>query len=629
MTYRILFFNIVISIFCSVYSPTMVAGMMMPNMQDFEKELAEANQIMEEYIAGLPPAEQEEFNRQVEQMTKMFESMSEDEFENFLTEMFADEPMMINEPNPFDFIQPEQEEVVGVALSTEDKKKAETALAILDDIIAQSNLFMVIVGSSSDLPNRINSWTQKGNIPHWNQGTDWESFKKELESFIQKLYRAEEQNPITKKYKYLLELIADEALYNNLIQLQTELKALVPTINIPEFNIQKLSAQSKKAIQSILSKYAECFNLLTIPKALDTLFEKYAPEEEKIRADEEAAIKRAQEAARMGRTPAAATEAGFEADSYGYGDYYGNYYGGYDPYSYGGGYGSNYYGGGYDYPDYGSYGGYDYGSGTGRTGGDSGGRGRGGSGGGTRTGAGRTDGERESEKDSDKKDRRSRAEQFIPNYEIERAIADIKSSLEDIKAALSDDEGNPTKLANLAQHITSEDDGVDIILAGATLPTIVDKRISTIINSLKKIHNKNLNPDDLAHYQKEINKFFDANKKELEGLYNSINTFESKTEEERKEAEEYAKMHPTAEKSKKIDITTLPKEKVWAYFGGSDDLVNEEAKIKKDITSKVSLFDIRDNIKKLFEDVKTFTTKTPPKAPVVQKEPAEKLTIPK
>ncbi|HLC06903.1 MAG TPA: hypothetical protein VJJ26_01820 [Candidatus Babeliales bacterium] len=585
--------------------------MTMPNMEDFEKELAEANKAIEEYVASLPPAEQAAFNQQVEEMSQMFENMSEDEFEKFLGEMFADEPMMM-EPNPFDIAQPiAQEEVVEVVLSAEDKKKVETALAILDDIITQSNLFMVIVNSSADLPNRINLWAKKGDITNWQNGSDWEVFKKELEIFIQKLYRAEEQDLTTKKYKYLLELIADEALYNNLIQLQKELKTLVPAINIPEFNIQKLSAQSKKAIKNILAKYTESFYLLTIPKALDTLFEKYAPEEEKIRAAEESATQRALEASRMTRTPAAHTEAGTEYEA-GYGDYYGGY--GYPDYGY-----SDYgYGSPYDHgytPDYGSYG-SDYGTGAGR-GGSGGGKSGGGATGG---GAGKTEGEKDSEETKETKDKKgkSRAEQFIPNYEVERAIADIKSNLEAIKAAFSDKEDNPTKLADLAKYI-KEDDSVDVILAGATLPTTVDKGISTIIKSLKKINDKKLNADDLAHYQKEINKFFDANKKELEGLRDSINTFEAPTKEEKEAAAAYAKKRPGAEQSKKTDIATLSKEKQWAYFGGGDDLLDEDNKLRKDITSKVSLFDIRNNIKKLFEDVKSFTTK---KAPVAKKEPA-------
>src|SRR6266404_4502099 len=291
MTYRRIFLHIMISVLCCIHCPIIIAAaapnkMNMSQMQDFERELEEANKAIEEYIGSLSPEEQAEFNKQVDEMSRMFENMNEDEFEKFLGEMFAEEPM--TEPNPFQEIQPvAASEIVEVALSAEDKKKVETALKVLDDIIKQSNLFMVLMGSSPELPNRITRWGAKGDISNWQAETNWDKFKLELEGFIQKLYKSQEQD-LSKQYKYLLNLIADEALYNNLIQLQTSLNSLVPTINLPEFGIQKLSTQSRKVIKDILAKYTESFYLLTIPKSLDDLFEKYAPEAEKIKAAEEA-----------------------------------------------------------------------------------------------------------------------------------------------------------------------------------------------------------------------------------------------------------------------------------------------------------------------------------------------------
>jgi hypothetical protein len=596
MTYRNIFFSLLLSVFCCVPSPVF-SGMMMPNMEDFEKELAEANRAIEEYVASLPQAEQDEFNRQVEEMSRMFENMSEDEFEQFLGEMFADDSMMM-EPNPFDTVQAIQpEEIVEVALSAEDKQKVETALAIIDDIIKQSNLFMVIINSSSDLPERVNTWAKKNDIPHWQTGTDWLKFKSELDTFIQKLYRSEEQDLTTRKYKYLLELIADEALYNNLIQLRTELNRLVPSIEIPEFGLEKLSSESKKTIKDILGKYTESFYLLEIPKTLDTLFEKYAPEEEKIRAAEEAATKRAQESARMTRTPASKTEAGYE--DMGYGDYYGGYDNYYSPY---GDYGD------YGYSPYDNYGyGNDYGYGN-----ESGSRsGSGKSGGGNAGGGGSSKEKGANEEESkDKKGKKPSKEQFTPNYELDKAVFSIKKDLEDIKSALSEtnpetEEERPTKLANLYEHITG-DEKIDEILAGYVLPRVVDKKISDISLALKKIDAKKLNQEDLAHYQKEVGKLFTDYKEDLETIYNAINHFEQKTEEE-----EPKPAAPAAENAPEIvDVKTLSPLKRWAYFGGdaSEITDEEEAKLKETITP-VSLFEIRDNIKKLLDDVKKFTSK--------------------
>jgi uncharacterized membrane protein YgcG len=599
--------------FCFVPSPTLF-GMGMPNMnmEDFEKELAEANKAIEEYVASLPPAEQAEFNKQVEEMSRMFENMSEDEFEQFLGEMFADEPMM--EPNPFDNIQTAQQETAPeVVLSAEDKKKVETALAVLDDIIKQSNIFMVIVNSSSDLPGRIDQWAKKGEIPHWQTGADWTALKLEIEAFIQKLYKAEEQDLTTKKYKYLFELIADEALYNNLIQLRTELKKVVPTIDIPEFSIKKLSAESKTAIKTVLGKYTESFYLLDIPKTLTTLFEKYAPEEEKIKAAEEAATKRAQEASRMTRTPAAKTEAGSE--DYGYDSYspYGDYYGGYDNYS-----PYSDYSGGYD--NYSPYGGYDSGSGAGRSGGGSG------SGGGSSGGAnGSTTDKEKEDKDKKEEDKKKKKEKHTPNYEIDTLLRDIKKDLEEIKSAMStqenDEDIKPTKLADLVGHIT-KDEKIDEILTGYVLPRVVDKKLSNIESSLKKLGDKavRLNADDLLHYQREVDKLFTDYKKELNALSEAISSFKKKTPEEIA-AEERAPKKALAEGEKEIfDITDLPAVKQWAYFGETGGLSDEEKQLANTITP-VSLFAIGEKITKILGDAKAFMGKKA-EAPKMQKQSA-------
>jgi len=624
MTYRVLFLNIFMSILFCCYSPTTIAAQKMMStqqMQDFEKELEEANRAIEEYVSSLSPAEQAEFNREVERMSQMFESMSEDEFEKFLGEMFADEPM--TEPNPFTEVQPVPQEVVEItSLSTEDKKKAETALKVLDDIIKQSNLFMVLINSSPELPNRITRWGTKNIISNWQSGTKWDGFKLELESLIQKLYKAEEQD-LSKKYKYLLELIADESLYNNLIQLQTSLNKLVPTINLPEFGIQKLSDQSKNAIKEILNKYTESFYLLGIPKALDTLFEKYAPEAEKIRSAEEAANKRAAESARGVRTPATAEAVGVGPENFGYDYGYGYPYGGYEynPYEN--------YGGGYGYPseyDYSPEGGAGAGAGKGGAGGSGGGSG-GGKGG------------KENKEDDKGKGSKTEPAKFAPNPEIEEALGAMKTDLAGIKDALVDEEGKPTKLQKLTKTLESTEDNDLDIFAGSTLATTVDKKLDAVAKSLEIIDQKKLNSADLSHYQREVQKAFDKNKKELEMLHDALKVFG--TADDIKKAQDEAKKSKSSETEKdkdKIvpnkDVSDVTPTKQWAFFGGKETLIPIEGKEKLEDTIKnpVSLIEVKKKIDKLFADMKKFMSKksevpvTPtPKKPI--EEPAKEETI--
>ncbi|HEX4068680.1 MAG TPA: hypothetical protein VHX42_01155, partial [Candidatus Babeliales bacterium] len=606
MTYRTLFSHIFMSILFCCYSSTIVSAQKMMNtqqMQDFEKELEEANKAIEEYVSSLSPAEQAEFNRQVEEMSRVLENMNEDEFEKFLGEMFADEP--ITEPNPFIDVQPITEPVVETtALSNEDKKKVETALKVLDDIIKQSNLFMVLVNSSPELPNRITRWGTRGVINNWQTGSKWDGFKLELESLIQKLYKVEEQD-LDKKYKYLLELIADESLYNNLIQLQTSLNKLVPTINLPEFGIQKLSDQSKNAIKEILNKYSESFYLLGIPKALDTLFEKYAPEAEKLRSAEEAGTKRAQEAARGVRTPSSAETAGVGQENFGY-DYGYGY-----PQYYGGDYGYNPYD---SYNPYGGYSDYGYGSegGSGAGAGNKGGAG--GNGGGGSSGAGGGKGGQE-DKDKDK-GKSTGSTKAVPNLEIENAISTIKTDLADIKNALVDEEGKPTKLEKLTKTVESKEDNDLDIFAGTTLATTVDKKLDAIAKSLKTIDQKRLSSAELSHYQREVQKAFDKNKKDLEMLDNALKVFGTADDiKKAKDAATKAKL-PETEKENvtpNTDISKLSGTKQWAFFGGDVTKVPvpEEGKegLEKTIEKPVSLLDTKKKLDKLFADMKKFMSK--------------------
>ena len=608
MTYRTLFFNFLLSLSFIFYSPAVYASYAVPNMQDFEKELAEANKVVEEWLSTLSPEEQDAFNQQVEDFSQMFENMSDEEFDKLLGDMFANEPI---EQTPFDFVEPtSQETTEAITLSAEDKKKAETALAIINDLITQSNLFMVLVNSSAELPNRINGWADKGALSHWQAGTKWDAFEKEIEKFIQQLYRLEDQDITAKKYKYLLEFIAEESLYNNVIQLQQELKSLLPIINIPEFNIQKLSAESKTTIKKVLSKFAEAFYLLNIPSGLTELFEKYAPEEERIKASEEAATQRASESARMMRTPVEQVSTGAEPGGYGdygYGDY--GYGGGYSPYGY-----DNYYG---DYDGYSPYGDYgDYGYGGDRSGdSDSSRSGRGGGAGG-RSGESAT--REETEKpDEQKKEEEKRSRHFTPEYQIERAIADIKTGLEDIASTMHDEEGNPTEFATKLRDIV-KDDEINEAVAQFIIPSL-DKKVSLIADAIKKIDSKELSTQDLAHYQKELQRIFDTNKKELENLHTLISTnFINKTKEEIDKEKKNKTKEEIEKLEQRINITDLTNTQKWAYFGGDESLLTgDDQELIEKITSPKSLLDVDKGIEAILKDMKSFfekKSKTPQKS---------------
>ena len=184
-----------------------------------------------------------------------------------------------------------------------------------------------------------------------------------------------------------------------------------------------------------------------------------------------------------------------------------------------------------------------------------------------------------------------------------------------LRAIIVDDEEKATKLANIAQHIKNEP--VDIILAGSTLPVIVDKKIDTIIEALETIDKKKLNSNDLAHYQREIQKAFDTNKKGLEDLSKAIDTFSTKDK-----ITEAAKTLKEGDVPK-TDIASLSGEKQWAYFGGAETLLGTDEKadeLKEAIKTPVNLFDTKEKIDKLFENMKKFMIKKS-EIPVEKKKP--------
>lgn len=627
MTYRTLFFQILATLLIGTLPCITIAGQrQLPmSMQNMEKEIEEANRAIEEYIASLPPAEQAEFNRQVEAMTQMFENMSDEEFEKLLGDMFNEESMPL--PDFSQMPEPLFEEAVVEApqLNVEQLKKFETAVAVINDIIKQSNMFMVLINSSPGLSNRINKWGNSGLISDWQPGATWETLKIDLEYFIQKLYKIQDQDLTTKEYKYLSDILADEALYNNIIQLRTQLNILLPIINVPEFGIQKISSQSKETIQNVLKKYTEGFYVLTIPKALDSIFEKYEPQAKKIREAESAATRRAQEALKEPRTPAEWTEAGVESES-GYDSGYGSY-GGYDDYS-------PYYGGGYDsgYSPYYGGGGYDD---SGSSYGDFGRRSGGGdgSGGGARSGGSPLERFSEDKKNEEKATKeKEEAGEYIPSDEIAELIGKIKGDLERINTTLTGEDY--PQLKDLATHVSTQEVNAD--LANYILPTVIDKNVIALTDNIKQIEklSKKLNKTTLTTYQKEIKKTFnDKNKKDLEKLSKDLELFKPLTEAEIKAAEARRKTAPiTAEEEapKKVDVDKLSLEKKYAYFAdekAKEELEADDSELVKKVVHPKDIRKIKENIDNLFKEVNAFGNLKAIVKPVAKK-PAVAVEVP-
>jgi len=282
------------------------------DLEKLEKELQETSKAIDEYVATLSPEEQTEFNKAVEEVTEMIEGMSEEEFSEFLGEAFGEE-LPLEEEVEKEVTEVEREiPTPEPTITKEEKNEQAQAISLIDTIITHTNSFIVKIASSPDLPNKIESWGQKGIIKEWPATLKWTDFKLQLETLSQRLYRLKDIDTQTKKYKYVDDLIKDKVLYNNLLQLKKEAIVYEPNIEIPEFGLEKLSTESKHATQKLTSAYTEVLYTLKVLQALEKLFEKYEPIAKKLRTGEEDTEKKAAQEAKKTVTTERSVVAGRE-----------------------------------------------------------------------------------------------------------------------------------------------------------------------------------------------------------------------------------------------------------------------------------------------------------------------------
>ncbi len=551
-------------------------------MQNIQQELEEANKAIEEYISSLPADEQAEFNRMVEDTVKMFDSMSEEEFESFLNEMFTEEPSAYSPEAYTPVHQPTPIETP--ALTSEQKKKVENVIKILNDIIRQTNIFLVQITSSLETEKNINSWAKKGSISYWQSGATWETLKIEIEKFVQQLYKIEDKDLTTQEYKYIADLISDEGTLNNLIQLQTNLNASVPQIEIAELDIKKLSNQAKTAIKNSLQHFTEALYMLQIPKALDALIEKYAPKAEKAREAEEAAEKRAGEAAKRQKTPIAATTAGVSAEGGGYG--YEPSYGGYGDYGYDN-YGGGYYGGG----DYGGgyYGGGDYGGGFGESSGKGGGGGGRMGGGISGAGAGVGGGEGAAQNETKLTPVTTGTSAIQKNPMIKKLIKSIETSVEEIAKIIKEDD----LFERLDKHIIGEESADPVNTDLANEIATVYKKLHDLMPEMETLNSMILKTSSATqeYYKRSFSASIEAAMITITNLKNAFTKIKFK------------------------DITPkMTPEKQWAYMNADDSVLNKVKKtevspseiiqnLKESIKTRVSLADLSEEISKFSSEI--------------------------
>jgi len=548
-----------------------------PDFEALEKELEEASKVIDEYVASLPPEEQMEFKKAVEKLTEEIENMSPEEFEEFFGEVFGEE-LPFEEKETKEEVEKEikEEEVITEPEIKEERGKQSQAILLIDAIITYTNSFLVTIASSPDLPGKIEFWGKEGTIKEWPSTLVWKDFKEQLENFSQQLHKIKDQDSTTKKYKYLDDLIKDESLYNNLTQLKTKISHYIPKIEIPEFGLEKLTTESKQAVQKAVNTYTESLYTLKIPQELTKLFEKFEPIAKKLKTEEEETEKKAAAQAKQTKAmPERALVAGREMEtgySYGYPGSPSAYRSTYPTYP----------SSAYTSP---------YGSTTrfstkvepidrkkmgkpGKTPIRS-------------SGPGKPGGEKLEE--IEKKEAPVKLEKKDPD--AERLLGKIEANLKEIDRMIETNE----KFKSLEKQLASGD-AVDQSLAIIEIPA-VRRRVNEVTSDIKALGRKVqlLGSTPKKYYKEELQSLVDKNKKPLKEIMDVINTIEEK-------------INTDAAFAKNVSD-----EKKYVYLGDEQAIERlqkrapAEAKtIKDEIPHPTSLYEFRDVIEDLLKTTKDF-----------------------
>jgi len=278
-----------------------------------EEELGQIEQQMEteinSFVQDLPPEQQEQFYKDVDALTEAMSKMSEEELTQFIEGVFAEAPAPVQPEKPV--IPPKPEEKEGKPKEKEEKKKPklpkkqmEAAVKMLDTIFDHIDSFLHKAEIILEFPRKVEKWGKAGFIPNWDATLSWLKIQEDSIRLAQKMRSLMSRNPKTKEYYFIENLIQDKALYNNLEHLEKQLSTYEPKIDLAEFNFRKLDLSSKTAARTTIGYLLEAFKLKKIPTAIDTIIAKYAQIAEKIKKEEDEAVKQALEELKKPRVPA-------------------------------------------------------------------------------------------------------------------------------------------------------------------------------------------------------------------------------------------------------------------------------------------------------------------------------------
>lgn len=330
MQYQPLFRRIIVSFLVLITSITLAMGPMgmgnpnmgMPSLEDIQAMEAE----IDKFVRTLPPEQQQQFYKDVEELTGIMEKMTPEELNDFVGNVFTDAGL-IEQPAPVKPApKPEpvktKEEVKPITkVTTAAAAPTEKAVNMINSIIKRTEEFLRKTQVIPEIQSKMNKWVVQKKLLDVAANLDWQTVETQIDELNVLLYHLKEKDPVTSEYKHIGNLIKDEALYNNLATLQVTLDAYVQAIEIPQFGLETVSKESRAAIREVLSQYLEAFYLLNIPAAIKKVKSLYEPRAKELLEQEKNSTEQAYKEAQKNRTLAPAvrsqgTKAPYPTESY-------------------------------------------------------------------------------------------------------------------------------------------------------------------------------------------------------------------------------------------------------------------------------------------------------------------------
>ena len=311
MQSKSIFRRIILSLLGLITSMSLAMGQMgnmggMPSMDDIQAMEAE----IDKFVRSLPPEQQKQFYKDVEELTGIMEKMTPDELNDFVGNVFT-EAGLVEPPAPAKPAQKpepkaEKETKPAVVVTTAPSGPTEKAVNMIKAIIKRTEEFMRKAQVIPELQAKMNKWVVQKKLLDVAANLDWQAVEIQIDELNVLLYSLIEPDHVTKQYKHIGNLIKDEALYNNLATLQVTLESYVPTIEIPPFGLENVSKESRAAIREVLSQYLEAFYLLNVPTAIKKVKTLYEPRAKELKEEEKQRTEQAYKEAQKTRTPAPA-----------------------------------------------------------------------------------------------------------------------------------------------------------------------------------------------------------------------------------------------------------------------------------------------------------------------------------